>query len=111
MAIEAFLSVGSRRSYTTTHHPLNLWRTLLPASRHTAVKVERQIAEVRLYCDSSRKNYPYSCNFSNSWSFAVFKRYHSASRSIDDNNHSCFNVDEPVTSKVRSYTSGPGANL
>ena len=80
MAIETFLS--------TARCHLNVWKTFLPASRHTAVKVERQIAEVRLYCDSSRKNYSYSCHFSNSWSFAVFKRYYSSSRSVDDNNPS-----------------------
>ena len=110
MAIEAFLSVGSRRSYTIAHHHLNLWKTLLPASRQTAVKVERQIAEVRRYCDSSRKNYSYSSNFSSRWPFTVFKRYYSSSRSIDDNNLSCFDVDKPVTSKVRHSTNGPGAN-
>ena len=110
MAIEAFLSVGSRRSYTTAHHHLNLWKTLLPAPRQTAVKVERQIAEVRRYCDSSRRNYSYSSNFSSRWPFTVFKRYYSSSRSVDDNNPSCFNVDKPVTSKVRNSTNGPGAN-
>lgn len=110
MAIEAFLSLGSRRSYTTAHHHLNLWKTLLPASRQTAVKVERQIAEVRHYCDSSRRNYSYSSNFSSRWPFTVFKCYYSSSRSVDDNNPSCFNVDKPVASKVRSSTNGPGAN-
>lgn len=70
MAIEAFLSVGSRRSYTTAYHYLNLWKPLLPAAKQTTLKVDSQKAEVRHYRHFSK------------WLFSAFKR--SSSHSFFD---------------------------
>ena len=93
MAIEAFLSVGSRRSYTTAHHHLNLWKTLLPASRQTALKVDSQKTEFR--------HYRHSSNFSR-WPFSAFKRYYS---SFTDNDRTpCLNIDQPRANKVSSIS-------
>lgn len=91
MAIEAFLSVGSRRSYTTAHRHLNLWKTLLPASRQTALKVDSQKTEFR--------HYRHSSNFSR-WLFSAFKCYYS---SFTDNDRTpCLNIDQPRANKVSS---------
>ena len=116
MAIEAILSTCSRRTSTTSYASLNLWKTLLPSSRDTAVRVEKQMVETRRHFHhvSRRENHHSSSFFSNAsfaFPFSFFRRYYSTSNRNDiEASPTCFNIDKPVTGKVNYSTNGPGAN-
>lgn len=92
---KTYLSVGFRRNYRTACHDLNLWKTLIPAAKQTAVKIDSQIAEVRL-------NHLSSIFFS-SYPFSAFPRYYSSSIC---SRPPCLNQDK--TKLVSAVTWSPG---